>query len=121
MIAGLRVAFAAISIASIRIVRSTFSRPTGLTMTTRETRGQNGLTTVLRVVAQDRDDENCRHRAFGGLFRRPPERVHIAAVRRKAVARQRLVDQIVEHADLADLIRFLAGGDWPPEFAGDSH
>ncbi|SAL86786.1 hypothetical protein AWB68_08150 [Caballeronia choica] len=39
------------------------------------------------------------------------------AVRREAVGQQGLFHRVVEHADLADLARFLGGGDLAAELA----
>src|SRR2546421_1611924 len=40
---------------------------------------------------------------------------------RETVLRQRLLDAVVEHADLADLARLLSGGDLAAEFARQAH
>src|SRR5262245_20043203 len=43
------------------------------------------------------------------------------AVGRKAVLRQRFLDAVVEHVDLADAARFLAGRDLAANLTRDAH
>src|SRR6187549_2520771 len=116
------------SIASTRASQLRLSRPIGVTLRTgRRASCRRAASSVCQCCAtwsrRPGTTSTVGVSAATGMSGRLAQEALLPALRvgREAVGRQRLLDGVVEDADLADLARFLAGGDFAAEFARDAH